>query len=92
MLYAAKCYWPGVTEDELERAARSAVREAESISGAAGPVAYLGSILFRDDDLVLCLFEAASGVAVKHTSERAGIPCDRVMDSIWMAHPGPNEP
>ena len=28
MLYAAKCYWPGVNESELEHAAADAAHEA----------------------------------------------------------------
>jgi hypothetical protein len=83
MLYAAKCYWPGVSQSELEqvstRARRADARPAES------DVVYRGSLLFRDDDLVLCLFEGPSSTAVKRASEQAGIPCERVMESVWMA-------
>ena len=83
MLYAAKCYWPGVTEIQLEPiAARAAQGSSRS---ARDGVAYLGSLLFSGDDLVLCLFEGPSRVAVKHASESAGIPCERLMDSIWLA-------
>lgn len=83
MLYAAKCYWPGVTETELERVAAWAARSDPR--SARDGVAYLGSLLFSGDDLVLCLFEGPSRAAVKHASERAGIPCERLMDSIWLA-------
>ena len=69
MVYAAKCYWPGVTPAELERLDERG---------------YLGSLLFPGDELVLCLFEAGSRVAVKQASERAGIPCERIMESVWL--------
>lgn len=82
MLYAAKCYWPGVTETEVEQAA---VRAIDACRRAGGDAAYLGSLLFCDDDLVLCLFDAASRLATKRVSEDAGMPCERVMDSIWLA-------
>jgi hypothetical protein len=82
MLYAAKCYWPGVTQTELEHVSARATR-AETRSRDDG-VAYLGSLLFSDDDLVLCLFEGPSRTAVKNASERAGIPCERLMDSVWL--------
>jgi len=88
MLYAAKCYWPGVTEDELERAVACAMREAETVSRRGKPVAYLGSLLFEDDELVLCLFESSSRTSVKQTTERAGIPCERLMESIWLSDAG----
>jgi hypothetical protein len=80
VLYAAKCYWPGVSRDDLERVAR---RAADS-KAAPEDATYRGALLFSNDDLVLCLFEAPSRIAVKVASERAGIPCERVMDSVWL--------
>jgi hypothetical protein len=82
MLYAAKCYWPGVTEADLEQVAERAARG--DIRSRDEGVAYLGSLLFSAEDLVLCLFEGPSRTAVKHASERAGIPCERPMDSVWL--------
>jgi hypothetical protein len=82
MLYAAKCYWPGITRIELEQATARA-SGARSNAGDS-EVNYLGSLLFSNDDLVLCLFEATSRDAVKQASEQAGIPCERVMDSVWL--------
>ena len=81
MLYAAKCYWPGVTQPELELVVARAARTGAS---ASSDVAYRGSLLFADDDLVLCLFDGPSRAAVKDASERAGIPCERLMESIWI--------
>jgi hypothetical protein len=75
MLYAAKCYWPGVTETNLEVAAERAVRTTAS----RDRVAYLGPLLFSADDLVLCFFEGPARTAVKHVSDRLGIPCKRLM-------------
>ena len=82
MLYAAKCYWPGVTETDIEQVA--AASRAGDPELTANGVAYLGSLLFSGDDLVLCLFEGPSRAAVKRASERAGIPCERLMDSVWL--------
>ena len=52
MLYAAKCYWPGVTAADLEQVAGRAA--STGLDADAGPVSYLGSLLFAADDLVLC--------------------------------------
>ena len=82
MFYAAKCYWPGVNETEFEAIAARATEN--SSRDARHGAKYLGSLLFRDDELVLCMFEAPSPSAVKRASDRAGIPCERVMDSIWL--------
>jgi hypothetical protein len=77
MLYAAKCYWPGVSENDVARVGPHA-------PGPHGGVSYLGSLLFAEDNLVLCLFEGPSRAAVMRASELAGIPCERVMDSVWL--------
>lgn len=83
MLYAVKCYWPGVSVRELERVAALAAQcERRSPRNA---VAYLGALLFADDELVLCLFEGPSRATVEHASERAGIPGERLIRSIWLA-------
>ena len=77
MLYAAKWQWPGASQTELDHvAARAGSRSA------LDSVANLGSLLFSDDDLVLCLFEGPSRAAAKRASERAGIPCERLMNSV----------
>jgi len=84
MLYAAKCYWPGVTSIDVEQIAALAV-QAGLGTGRSG-VAYLGSLLFAADDLVLCLFEGPSRAAVIQASDRIGIPRERLMDSAWLGH------
>jgi hypothetical protein len=91
-LYAAKCYWPGVTERTLEQAAARAAAEADATSRTGSAVGYFGSILFQDDELVLCLFDAPSRAAVRRTTERAAIPCERVMASLWLPHAREPEP
>lgn len=80
MLYAAKCYWPGVRLEDVETRLGAVQTGPE--------VTYRGSLLFGEDELLLCLFESSSRAAVKRDSERAGIPCERVMDSVWLEpHP-----
>ena len=75
-------------ERQLEQAAARAVLEAATTSRAGSAIAYLGAIRFEDDELVLCLFDAASRAAVRTTTDRAGIPCERVIDSHWLPAPG----
>ena len=84
MLYTAKCYWPGIDAVEFDRVASSRLsrRSTESLS-----IVYRGALLFPDDDLVLCLFGAASRAAVKQAAERARVPCERIIDSVWLPAP-----
>jgi hypothetical protein len=79
MLYAAKCFWPGVTAVELEQAVARVPGDADAV--------YMASILFPRDELVLCLFDARSSAAVQHASDQAGLPCERVMETVWFAEP-----
>ena len=81
MLYTAKCYWPGVAPTELTMLAARAER---ATAAASAKVAYLGSLWFVDDDLVLCLFEGQSRAEVQRTTEHARIPCERLMTSVWL--------
>ena len=51
-----------------------------------GTVTYLGCLLFAADDLVLCLFCGPSRAAVIAASGRLGIPCERLMEPIWLGN------
>jgi hypothetical protein len=82
MLYAAKCYWPGVTRADVEQIA---ARATDACAGTRrGAVSYLGSLLFAADDLVLCLFDGSSRAGVMQASGRLGVPCERLMDAVWL--------
>jgi hypothetical protein len=78
VLYAAKSYWPDVTQSELAEIALRADMSAEAD--------YVGSLLFEHDDLVLSLFRATSPSNVQRASQAAGIPCERVMQAVWLGH------
>jgi hypothetical protein len=79
VLYTAKCFWPGVTEAELRRAATRAGSETgERLT------AFRGALFLPGDELVLCLFESSSRAEVKRASERAGMPCERVIETVWV--------
>lgn len=78
MLYTAKCFWPGVTEEEL-RLAAARIKE-----GGEDAVGFRGAVLLPHDELVLCLFDAPSQHGVRRASERAGMPCERVMETVWI--------
>jgi hypothetical protein len=87
MLYTAKCFWPGVTEDELRLAAARAASE----TGERLPTAFRGALYLPRDELVLCLFDSSSRAGVKRASERAGMPCERVIETVWVDPPRSEE-
>jgi hypothetical protein len=86
MLYAAKCYWPGVNANGFEQDA--AIRLQQADIAATANTAYLGSLVFGGDELVLCLYEASSRAAVTEAAQRARIPWERIMESAWLPAAG----
>jgi hypothetical protein len=82
VLYTAKCFWPGITEEKLRLSADQAAR-GESASHAR----FRGALYLPGDELVLCLFDASSREQVKRASEQAGLPCERIIETVWL-HPG----
>jgi len=79
--FVAECFWPGVTELDLGALDRRATACAEDMSRAGEPVRYLGSILMRVDEVVLCRF-AGGADGVRLVAERAGIPFDRIVETL----------
>jgi hypothetical protein len=84
VLYTAKCFWPGVTEEELREAAARAGSEA----GKRPEASFRGALYLHGDELVLCLFDSSSGTSVKRASKQAGLPCERVIETVWVAPHG----
>lgn len=81
MLYTAKCYWPGVTEDDLRHAADRAHQHHDRSSSPL----FRGLLYLRSDETALSLFEADSPASVKQASESLGMPCERVIATVWVA-------
>jgi hypothetical protein len=80
MLYTAKCFWPGVSEDEL----RLAAARACNAPAERPDTSFRGTLYLPADELVLGLFESSSRAHVKRASERAGMPCERVIETVWI--------
>jgi hypothetical protein len=81
MLYTAKCFWPGVTEEDLLVAAQRAGGETV----AHEQPTFVGLLHLPGDELALALFDADSPLDVKRASEAAGMPCERVIATVWVA-------
>ena len=83
MLYTAKCFWPGVTEEEL-RLAAARVAATGAGRGRLPGALYLPRRRARARPLRVRL-----PADVKRASEQAGMPCERVIESVWF---GPSSP
>jgi hypothetical protein len=70
--FVAECYWPDVREEDVRKLDR---RIASSLSD---DVRYLGSVLIRDDEVVLCHFEGTAD-AIRRVAQRARVPYERLL-------------
>jgi hypothetical protein len=78
--YLAECFWADVRESELRELDARAEAAAAELSAAGRPVRYLGSLLIRRDEVVLCLFQG-SPQAVREAAERAEVPFERIVET-----------
>ena len=77
--FVAECFWPDVREQQVrELDARVAACVAEP--GRDDGVRYLGSILIREDEVVLLQFEGPLD-AVRDVAEQAGVPFERLLET-----------
>jgi hypothetical protein len=70
----AECFWPDVREEDvhaLDERVRACLDDG---------VVYRGSMLIRQDEVVLCEFEGTLG-AVKRLAQRAGVPYERLLET-----------
>jgi hypothetical protein len=78
--YLAECFWPGVQESDLHALDQRASASAAELSTGSDRVEYLGSLLMRQDEVVLCRF-TGSEEAVRRVAERAAIPFERILEA-----------
>jgi hypothetical protein len=79
--YLAECFWPGVQEADLSALDERATASAAALSGDDEVVHYLGSLLMREDEVVLCRFEGSEPL-VRRVAEEAAIPFERILEAV----------
>ena len=85
--FVVECLWPDVHEDDLHALDQRAARETTRLAAQGRAVHYLGSMLMREDEVVLCRF-AGDRVAVHEAADAARIPFQRILEtasSPWSA-------
>lgn len=70
--FVAECYWPDVEEEEVR------LLDHRIVASLADDVRYLGSVLIREDEVVLCQFDGAAET-VRAVAERAQVPFERIL-------------
>lgn len=84
--FVAECFWPGVRETDLRELDERAQAAAAAVSGSGEEVRYLGAILLRADEVVLCRFQGGA-VAVRRAAEEAAIPFERLLETAQSPWP-----
>ncbi len=78
--FVAECFWIGVREHDLRELDERAASSVAELALAGEQVRYLGSVLMRSDEVVLCFFEGPEA-SVRRAAERAGIPFERILET-----------
>ncbi len=78
--YVAECFWPGVSERDLSALDERTQACVAELSRGGASVRYLGSLLLRADEVVLCRFEGDAD-DVRVAAESAGIPFERILET-----------
>lgn len=78
--YVVECLWPDVHEHDLRSLDTRATEEAERLAERGRPVTYLGSLLMREDEVVLCQFRGDLE-AVTQAAIAAEIPFERILEA-----------
>jgi hypothetical protein len=78
--YVVECFWPGVDAGAVRDLDARAAARADELTRGGTPVRYLGSLLMRADEVVLCLYEGAEP-AVRQAAELAEVPFERILEA-----------
>jgi len=78
--YLAECFWPGVAVSDLRALDERAVAATVELGRTGEEVRYLGSLLMRADEVLLCLFQGSEST-VREAAERARIPFERILQA-----------
>ncbi len=87
-----ECLWPDVRESDLRALDERAAQQAMQLSALGENVTYLGSLLMREDEVVLCIFEGTRGGPP--SGDPADIPYERILEtaqSPWKEKPDKGE-
>ena len=72
--YLVECFWPDMTHERV-------VAATQRISGGTSATC-VAVIVVPVDDIVLYLFEADTETEVWDVARQAGLPCERIVETV----------
>ena len=78
--FVAECFWVGISDDDLSALDQRVESRVAEMSQQGRQIRYHGSLLMREDEVVMCFFEGSSD-DVRRAAELAGIPFDRIIET-----------
>lgn len=81
-VYMVERKLPGVTQEQLAAAQKSAIEKARDFTGQGRKVRYIRTTFVPGECNCMCLFEAPSAEVVKELNDEAQIPYSRVVEAL----------
>jgi len=78
--FVAECFWVGVKDHHLSALDQRVHACVAGMALDGESVSYLGSVLMREDEVVLCFFEGTA-TNVRRAAVRAGVPFERIVET-----------
>jgi hypothetical protein len=78
--FVAECFWVGVKQDDLSALDKRVEACVAEMARAGENVRYMGSMLMREDEVVMCFFEG-SLENVRRAAELSKIPFERIIET-----------
>jgi hypothetical protein len=75
-------YWPGVTQQAVEKAIRRGALAAAEMARSGRTVTHVATTLLPGDEAVFSLFDAVSADDVAELNALAEFPFDRIVEAV----------
>ncbi|HYM95976.1 MAG TPA: nickel-binding protein [Candidatus Sulfotelmatobacter sp.] len=78
--FVAECFWTGVTDGDLGALDERVESIVAEMNRRGENVRYLGSMLMREDEVVMCFFEGTAE-NVRQAADSAQVPYERILET-----------
>ena len=89
--HVVECFWPGVDAPDLDELDSRVAEAVRALEREGVHVAYRGSWLLREDEVVLCFFNGSRD-DVTAAARRAAVPYERIHEGVHAARTACLEP